>query len=212
MVAVDAAPGRGVVIARIQPDAVIFTQRLVVENFRLCAVGRLHRDLQTGLPDDGAAVVKEADGLDIAAGAQHALRHDQTIGNAVMHVEKRAVHARHEHQVVVVQIRRGLLHAAAPVERVSVGDDGLDRLVHSIIQHVFAHGLCLFAAPALREHAALQRHAARQRQLPGEDGLRIIRRPHHAEQQAQAQRQRRKSAEIFLHMYTSFAKRFLPVC
>ena len=129
-----------------------------------------------------------------------------------MHIEKRAVHARYEHKVVVVQIRRGLLHAAAPVKGVSVGDDGLDRLVHIIIQHIFAHGLRLFTTPALREHAALQRHAARQRPLPGEDGLRIIRRPRHAEHQAQTQRQRRKSAEIPFHMYTSFAKRFLPVC
>ena len=73
VVGFQAALRRGVIVAGVEADAVVARQGLVVEDFLLRAADR-RRDLQLRRTDDGFAVGKEADGADVSARTEDALR------------------------------------------------------------------------------------------------------------------------------------------
>ena len=107
---------RRVIIARVKSDAVGGCENLIIEDFRIAerAAGQQH--MQVGACDDGAAVFEKADGIDIAARAQYAVRDNEAIGNAGRHVKERAVHTGNQTQVLIVQIRCDLAHGASSIE------------------------------------------------------------------------------------------------
>ena len=115
VVGFQAALRRGVIVAGIESDAVVARQGLVVEDFLLRAADR-RRDLQLRRTDDGFAVGKEADGADVSARTEDALRDDEAVGDAVVHVEERAVHARDEHEILIFEELRRVVHRAAAID------------------------------------------------------------------------------------------------
>ena len=73
---------------------------------------------------------------DVAARAEHALRHDQAVGDAGVHVEERAVHARDEHEILIFEELRHVVHRAAAIERIAVDDHWAHRAARRIGQGV----------------------------------------------------------------------------